>query len=245
MLSDILADAPCGKILSHRYNVAVIHSYVGGFMAGGPWLETLDHILSSVASVVAIAGVSLAWPLWRFQKRAEREMAIAESVLEAATNTIQVIDFIRSPLLTAYELHEAEQLLLEGGWDKRQYSRRVWRNMQVGTVIISRIKNYHKEFEKLWSVEAIAKVHFGAEIANALDAITRQRAVISHHAHALTCAADEDELQREHYRHITSFSAGPGGDPVNVVLNECRELLENKLTPILKVIPSLSGPELA
>lgn len=204
-------------------------------MTAADCFQIFERILGSLTSVVAILGVTLAWPLWRFQKRAERRMAVAESVLEAAANAIQAIEAIRSPVYLVDELNEAEEFLTKGGWDKAEHGEEEWSNIRLGAAALLRVKSCDKDFERLWSVIPLANVHFGHGVEKALKVITIERSRVVIHAKDLLRNPDPEDCKREHRRYLSSASIDKDSDPVKVTLEESFRFLERTLEREIKM----------
>ena len=199
-------------------------------------LSGIGSILSAVAVAAAAVFGTRALDQNLRQKRSEKQMEVAESILATAYKMQESLDRIRNPMSTAAELDRSEKELSTGagfaGLTKQQQDSFVQAN-----VFFQRIRDEREAFDEAFEVLPYALTYFGPEMKEQLLTIIRNRQAVSVYAQAFARDRGVDktldktisETLWKGYGDVSS-----DGDKIARTTTEAIEALEAKLLPLVR-----------
>lgn len=159
--------------------------------ATGAMLQGIGTVGGAIAVyAAAVTGFSA----WRRQKLAERNRDQAEVILHAAYNARRALRYIRSPLMTAYELTAAKQKLDASNpqWRENMPEARQERQI-VAQGYVTRLENSHGSRTKLEECLPMARALFGAELEKSVENLHRQFFMILSYSHAYVYESEQND----------------------------------------------------
>lgn len=205
--------------------------------ATGAMFQGLGTI-GGAAAVYFAAKVGL--QAWRQQKIAERNRDEAEVILRAVYNSRRALRYIRSPLMTSYELENAKSLMLEKyptALDHKTDSQQ--RRMMMANAYFIRLDEFKSERKSLEDCLPMARALFGESVEQSLEDLHHQFHVISVDAEAY--ADDVMESDKEYAMQVrrSLFSTGTRRegieDKVTESIEKATNLIENTCLPYLRL----------
>lgn len=200
-------------------------------------------VLSGVGALAQAAAIGIAaWMAsntyqgWRRQKLSERRIEQAERILTAVYKARRALGYVRSPMMTAGELGDAEnELKVLEGWDQTTEARR--KKLAQAQAYFRRLKDVREDRVALDECLAMARALFGQETEQAIEFLGRQFHLVQVSAEALTWgsnSADPDDL-RWVWSRLSSVSTNETPNEMNLLIEKQVELIENRLLPVLRL----------
>jgi hypothetical protein len=211
---------------------------VTDWAATGDMLTGLGTLAGAGSIIIAAFLGRSALSDYRNQKVTDREIEVADQALTAAYRAEDAIEGIRARWMPAAELNASEAQLKElgmtlDGMPDAERSAHVSRG-----AIYKRAEYFKDDFEAVFEAIPRVRAFFGNDAAEALKSFARARNRILSSADMLPIISRDGDADRATSQSIRRDIYGKwqegDDDPVGQMVSEAIELLEGKLTPVLR-----------
>ena len=171
---------------------------------------------------------------WRRQKLTERKFDHAEAILAATYRAKDAMEVLRSPLVSGYELRQAEDELKSS--DEWKPSNEVERQRHVhAQALLRRMRSTEDDWESLQDTLPLAKALFSVELEQAIEELHRQRWIFRTYVDARAEDQGEDKEWSKKIRANLHQSRGTlGDDEISKAIGTSIAAIEETCLPVLR-----------
>jgi len=200
--------------------------------AFGAVLSGIGTVVGALAVICAARYASDTFDGWRQQKLSERNMGQAERILTAAYKARRALNYVRSPWMYPHEKTKAEELLeKQHGWTTSSKKQ----NLITVQAYYNRLDAVHEERQAVEECLPMARALFGEQVEKALDTLYQQFQLVRNAAEMSDIDEDDKELARKVREDLSTASGNDRPNKMNVLIEEQVNLIENQLSPILRL----------
>lgn len=194
-------------------------------------LQGVGSFVGALAVAYAAVRASMTYDDWRKQKLAERKIEQAERILTAAYNARRALDVVRSPFMSARELHAAEaHLETQGGWATSSRKE----ELITAQAHFNRLNSVLNERRAVEECLPMARALFGERVEAALETLNRQFYLVSVAAKTLSSGENDREVERSMREDLSSVSLRDKPNKMNLLIQEQVKLIEDACLPVLR-----------
>lgn len=200
----------------------------------GAVLQGIGSLASALAVAYAAWKASNTFDGWRKQKLSEGRIEQAERILTATYKARRALEYVRSPLVSAYEMSEAEnQLERRADWARMSPDLR--KKFTTAQAYCNRLDKVLDERREIDECLPMARALFGSGVEEALDNLNRQFQKVGVAAQAITWGTNDRDFERSN-RAVLSNVRGPDmPNEMTELVAEKVKIIEDACLPVLKV----------
>ncbi|MBW9072191.1 hypothetical protein [Agrobacterium deltaense] len=201
----------------------------------GVFLQGIGTVAGALAVIVAAVLGANSVSKWRAQKITDRMIDQAERIVVAAYGVRRDLYNLRSPFLSARELDEAENQLIDGPGLTLEGTER--KKIIVQQVYYNRLNAAYENRRQLFECQAMARALFGEELELAIETLGSQFGIVQSYIdlHQHFGPVDDLKFQKEARAAMTRGLYKEDNEIDREIAKQVK-IIEDTCIPVLRIV---------